>query len=74
MKLKLKRIIACLCALACIIPASQSLMMATGTENLLTPLNGSSIYVEQTSSGKYIYGIDIDYDLNNKTLRQPNIV
>ncbi|MBR6645538.1 MAG: hypothetical protein IKL21_07245 [Clostridia bacterium] len=58
MKLKLKRIIACLCALACIIPASQSLMIATGTENLLTPLNGSSIYVEQTSSGKYIYGID----------------
>ncbi len=58
MKIKLKRIIACLCALACIIPASQSLMMATGTENLLTPLNGSSVYVEQTSSGKYIYGLD----------------
>ncbi len=33
-------------------------MMATGTENLLTPLNGSSVYVEQTSSGKYIYGLD----------------
>ncbi len=55
---KIKRIIACLCAVACILPASHSLMIATGTENLLTPLNGSSIYVEQTSSGKYVYGID----------------
>lgn len=54
----LKRIIACLCAIACIIPASNSLLIATGTENLLTPLSGSSLYVEQTSSGKYIHGID----------------
>ncbi len=54
---KFKKIIAWLCVFACILSFSSTLSLATGSENVLTPVLGSTLYVKTTDTGKYLYGV-----------------
>ncbi len=52
-----KRIVAWICALSFMLSMASSFTLAAGSENTITPLENSGLYVERTSNGNYLYGV-----------------